>query len=224
MDMQFGADGAFYLLTYGDGFFAANADAGMYKWEYVKGQRAPTGVLTTDRTDGANPLTVQFSSAGSRDPDPGDALTSPGTSTATAPRTRRPRTRRTPTRPTACTWRRLTVTDSNGLSDSKTTTITVGNTTATIQIKIPAEGDFFTWGDVIPYEVVVTDPEDGVIDCSRVIVTAVLLHDTHGHGGDTKTGCKGFLAPTPRTRRTAATSPPASTSPTPTRAPTASRP
>ena len=40
-DMQFGADGAFYLLTYGDGFFAANADAGMYKWEYVKGQRAP---------------------------------------------------------------------------------------------------------------------------------------------------------------------------------------
>ena len=43
MDMQFGADGAFYLLTYGDGFFAANADAGMYKWEYVKGQRAPAG-------------------------------------------------------------------------------------------------------------------------------------------------------------------------------------
>ena len=43
--MQFGADGAFYLLTYGDGFFAANADAGMYKWEYVKGQRAPNAVL-----------------------------------------------------------------------------------------------------------------------------------------------------------------------------------
>ena len=61
-DMQFGADGAFYLLTYGDGFFAANADAGMYKWEYVKGQRAPSAVLTTDRTDGPAPLTVQFSS------------------------------------------------------------------------------------------------------------------------------------------------------------------
>ena len=41
MDMQFGADGNFYLLTYGDGFFAANPDAGMYRWEYVKGQRAP---------------------------------------------------------------------------------------------------------------------------------------------------------------------------------------
>ena len=53
MDMQFGADGAFYLLTYGDGFFDINPDAGMYKWEYVKGQRAPKAVLTTDKTDGA---------------------------------------------------------------------------------------------------------------------------------------------------------------------------
>ena len=52
-DMQFGADGAFYLLTYGDGFFAANPDAGMYKWEYVKGQRAPNAVLNPTATDGA---------------------------------------------------------------------------------------------------------------------------------------------------------------------------
>ena len=66
MDMQFGADGAFYLLTYGDGFFAINPDAGMYRWEYVKGQRAPKAVLTTDKTDGALPLTVHFSSAGSQ--------------------------------------------------------------------------------------------------------------------------------------------------------------
>ena len=41
MDLQFGADGNFYLLTYGDGFFAANADAGMYRWEYTKGPQAP---------------------------------------------------------------------------------------------------------------------------------------------------------------------------------------
>ena len=65
MDMQFGADGSFYLLTYGDGFFNINADAGMYRWDYVKGQRAPKAVLTTDRTDGPAPLTVNFTSAGS---------------------------------------------------------------------------------------------------------------------------------------------------------------
>ena len=69
MDMQFGADGAFYLLTYGNGFNVISPDAGMYKWEYVKGQRAPNAVMSADRTDGPAPLTVQFSSDGSRDPD-----------------------------------------------------------------------------------------------------------------------------------------------------------
>ena len=74
MDMQLGADGAFYLLTYGDGFFNINLDAGMYKWEYAKGQRAPKAVLSADKTNGAMPLTVNFSSAGSLDEDPGESI------------------------------------------------------------------------------------------------------------------------------------------------------
>ena len=49
MDMQWGADGAFYLLTYGNGFNVISPDAGMYKWEYVKGKRPPKAVLTTDQ-------------------------------------------------------------------------------------------------------------------------------------------------------------------------------
>jgi glucose/arabinose dehydrogenase/type 1 glutamine amidotransferase len=36
MDMKFGPDGNFYLLTYGDGFFNANADAQLVKFSYVK--------------------------------------------------------------------------------------------------------------------------------------------------------------------------------------------
>ena len=74
MDMQWGADGAFYLLTYGNGFNVISPDAGMYKWEYVKGKRPPKAVLTTDKTDGASPLTVNFSSVGSLDEDPGDSI------------------------------------------------------------------------------------------------------------------------------------------------------
>ena len=74
MDMQFGPDGTFYLLTYGDGFFAANPDAGIYRFDYVKGQRAPQAVLGATPTDGQAPLTVQFSSEGSRDPDPADSI------------------------------------------------------------------------------------------------------------------------------------------------------
>ena len=74
MDMEFGPDGAFYLLTYGDGFFNINPDAGMMRWDYVKGQRAPVAVLTADTTDGPAPLTVNFSSAGSNDADQGDSI------------------------------------------------------------------------------------------------------------------------------------------------------
>ena len=43
MDMQFGADGAFYLLTYGDGFFNINPDAGMYKLGVRQGPARPAG-------------------------------------------------------------------------------------------------------------------------------------------------------------------------------------
>ena len=75
MDMQWGADGSLYLLTYGDGFFAANPDAGLYKFNYVKGQRSPTAILSADRTDGPAPLTVNFSSAGSNTPEPSESIT-----------------------------------------------------------------------------------------------------------------------------------------------------
>jgi PKD repeat protein/glucose/arabinose dehydrogenase len=193
MDMQFGADGAFYLLTYGDGFFAANADAGMYKWEYVKGQRAPQAVLNTNKTDGPAPLTVEFDSNGTRDADPGDALTyewdidSDGTVDSTQPQFIHTYTR------TGVYTAKLTVKDSSGKQDVKTTVITVGNTSPVITIETPIEGGFFEWGQHIPYKVTITDAEDSAIDCSKVRVTFVLLHDQHGHGEDEKLGCSGFL-------------------------------
>jgi PKD domain-containing protein len=74
MDMQWGADGSFYLLTYGDGFFNENADAGMYRWDYVKGHHVPEAVLAADPATGRTPLTVNFSSAGSLDEDPLDSI------------------------------------------------------------------------------------------------------------------------------------------------------
>ncbi len=193
MDLQFGPDGTFYLLTYGDGFFAANPDAGMYKFEYVKGQRAPQGVLSTNRTNGPSPLTVEFSSAGTRDLDPGDGLTfewdfdDNGTVDSTAPNPTHTYT--TPGRFTA----RMTVRDTSGNSDSKSTVITVGNSAPVITINVPADGGFFEWGQHIPYNVTVTDAEDASIDCSQVEVTFVLIHDTHGHAEQNKFGCSGYL-------------------------------
>jgi hypothetical protein len=75
-----------------------------------------------------------------------------------------------------------------------TRTITVGNTAPVVTVTSPVAGTFFDWGDVVPFEVTVTDPEDGPVDCSRVEVTFVLGHDGHGHGQGSTTGCTGTLA------------------------------
>ena len=193
MDMQFGPDGTFYLLSYGDGFFNQNPDAGLYKFEYVGGKRAPQATIGATPTNGQAPLSVRFSSEGSRDPDPSDSIAfawdfdDDGTVDSIDPNPTHVYTAN------GVYTARLTVTDSSGNTDSKSTVITVGNTAPVITISAPAEGGFFDWGQTIAYTVTVTDAEDGAGDCSKVNVTFVLLHETHGHGGAEATGCTGTL-------------------------------
>ena len=88
---------------------------------------------------------------------------------------------------------RLTVTDSSGKTASANTTITVGNTSPSVDVTVPVEGGLFAFGEQIPFEVSVSDPEDPTIDCNRVVVTFVLGHDTHGHAEASTTGCSGVL-------------------------------
>ena len=192
MDLQFGSDGAFYLLTYGNGFNVISPDAGMYKWEYVKGQRAPKAVLTTDKTNGASPLTVNFSSAGSLDEDPGDSIRyewdfGDGSPMSTEPNPTHVYTQRG--RFTAV----LSVIDSQGQRTSTSTIITSGNTAPTITIEAPLDGGLFSFGDELEFKVTVTDPEDPTVDCKDVTVKYVLGHDSHGHELQTVSGCRGFL-------------------------------
>ena len=197
MDMEFGPDGSLYLLTYGDGFFAINPDAAMERFEYVKGLRAPSAVLTATPTDGPDPLTVTFSSEGSVDPDPGDSirfewdLDGNGTVDSVDPNPTFTYTTR------GVYVARLTVTDSSGKTGSANTTITVGNTSPTVTLTTPVDGGTFAFGENIPFSVTVTDPEDGPVDCGRVEVTFVLGHDTHGHAETTVTGCSGVLPTDP---------------------------
>jgi PKD repeat protein len=193
MDMRFGPDGNFYLLTYGDGFFNINPDAAMVKFSYVKGLRAPIATLSATPTNGLAPLAVQFSSDGSRDPDPADSIAfawdfdGNGTTDSVDPSPNHVYTAN------GVYTARLTVTDSSGKTASANTTITVGNTAPSVTVNTPVDGGFFTWGDGIPWSVTVTDPEDGPVDCSRVEVTFVLGHDAHGHGEANQFGCSGVL-------------------------------
>ncbi|GAA1558117.1 ThuA domain-containing protein [Dactylosporangium maewongense] len=193
MDMMWGKDGNFYLLTYGDGFFNINPDAALVKFSYVKGTRAPVAKLSASPTDGVGPLTVAFSSEGSNDPDPADSIKfawdfdGNGTTDSVDPNPSFTYTTN------GVYTARLTVTDSSGKTASANTTITVGNTSPTVKVNVPIEGGLFAFGDNIPFNVTVTDPQDGAIDCSRVEVTFVLGHDSHGHAESTANGCSGTL-------------------------------
>ena len=74
--------------------------------------------------------------------------------------------------------------------------VTVGNTRPTVTLDIP-QGGVYGWGDEIAYKVTVTDPEDGTIDCNKVVVSPGIFHDeggnAHVHPGVNKTGCEGTI-------------------------------
>ena len=88
MDLEFGPDGALYVLEYGDGYFAENPDAQLARIDFVRGNRTP--ILEDHRRprpSGQAPLTVSFSSAGTTTRTVTRCGT-PGTSTPTATWTR----------------------------------------------------------------------------------------------------------------------------------------
>ena len=71
MDLDFGPDGALYVIEWGSGFGGDNADSGIYRVDYVAGNKAPIAEATASVTSGLAPLAVQFNSTGSGDPDGG---------------------------------------------------------------------------------------------------------------------------------------------------------
>jgi glucose/arabinose dehydrogenase len=191
MDMAFGPDGALYVLDYGTGYFNGDENSALYRYDHVGGgNRAPTAVANADKRSGQAPLAVQFSSAGSSDPE-GGALTyrwdfGDGTSSTAA----------NPSKTFTANGAygvKLTVTDPQGATGTANVQIGVGNTAPTVRINAPGDGQVFSFGDTISYSVTVTDPEDPGIDCAKVKMTYVLGHDQHGHQITSKTGCNGTL-------------------------------
>ena len=188
IDLEFGPDGSLYLLEYGSGYFSGAADAGLYKINFVQGGRSPLATASVDRDNGLAPLAVSFSSAGSADPD-GDALTyawdftdnGSVDSTAANP---------------AFTYTgngsfqaRLTVRDSTGKTGTATVPIVVGNDRPTLRITSLPAGGMYEWSENFTVTATATDPQDGTIDCSRVVVRIALGHEDHAHEVGQGTGC-----------------------------------
>ena len=69
MDMEFGPDGSLYVVEWGQGFAENNADSGVYRVDYISGARTPIANAAVNNDAVPVGTTVQFSSAGSNDPD-----------------------------------------------------------------------------------------------------------------------------------------------------------
>jgi cytochrome c len=199
IDMEFGADGALYILEYGKGYFAENPEAQVARIDYIGpgGNHTPTPKVSADVTNGQAPLTVSFSSEGTLDPE-GDRLRYEWDFDADGRVDSRELNPTHTYRENGVYNATLKVTDfggkHRGRSASAEVQIVVGNTAPVVEFVTPVDGQGFTFGDVVEFEVKVTD--DQPVDCSRVQVTYILGHDTHGHPQTTAAGCTGSIETT----------------------------
>jgi cytochrome c len=193
MDLEFGRDGSLYTLEYGDGFFSENPDAQLARIDYIGpgGNHAPRVKAAGTPTSGLAPLTVQFSSAGTTDPD-GDNLRYAWDFTSDG-RVDSRKANATFTYRTDGVFRAtLNVTDEHGRSAAEYVDIFVGNQPPVVDLTTtPAPGQPFHFGDVVQFQVNVTD--EAPVDCSRVQVNYILGHDTHGHPLSATAGCSGSI-------------------------------
>ncbi len=168
IDLQFDANGALYVIEYGE-TWGVNADARLVRIDYQSGNRAPVAKAEAKNGIGREPLTVDFSSAGSMDKD-NDALTYQWTSiksgTETIQRSVFATTvdaQLTFSEPGVYTVE-LAITDTRGATGITSLPVIVGNSRPTVEFLEPRDGDFFTPGLALGYKLQVSDVEDGTSD------------------------------------------------------------
>jgi glucose/arabinose dehydrogenase len=173
-DLDIGPDGSLYrtqISPFGAVFkiaFTGNVN------------RPPLAAATSDVTAGLAPLTVNFSGAGSTDPDNNPLTYSwnfgDNTTAGTGVTVQHTYT-------TNGTYNAvLTVTDTGGLSNSATPlVITVGNRPPVPTITTPLATDKYTAGTTITFSGTATDPEDGVLPASAYHWSFLFGHNTHFH-------------------------------------------
>ncbi|MET0165172.1 MAG: PQQ-dependent sugar dehydrogenase [Vicinamibacterales bacterium] len=190
-----GPDGALYYIDLGysdiSGTFGVSK---IRRIRYLSNNLAPTAVISATPTGGAAPLAVDFSSAGSVDPE-GQPLTfswtfGDGATSASA----------NPSHTYAADGpyvARLTVSDGVNASVSTSLKISVG-AVPTATILTPTDQGRFIAGDIISFTGDGIDALDGALPASAYSWTIDFLHGGHVHPGATQTGVKSgsFTIPT----------------------------
>lgn len=175
IDLEFGPDGALYVLEYGTAWFAQNQNARLVRIDYIEGNRPPVARLKASKTAGAVPLTVSFSGTESFDYDKKDELRyewqlvgqekplPPGS--VTTYQFNRPGNYQV----------RLKVTDNHGASSTSLVRIEVGNEQPEVSINFAGNESFYWNQKPISYHVKVKDKEDGSLGTGKIAPQEVLV-------------------------------------------------
>ncbi len=178
-DVLLSPEGDFYMLEYGTNWFSQNEDARLVHLTYAAGNRKPAALIETDKTIGAAPLTVAFSSKKASDPD-GDALKTEWSFTGDKVQSTEKNPKFTFENP-GFYQVKLKVTDVDGLEAEHVIPISVGNDLPEVAIDFKGNKTFY-WDSAKPtFSVSVSDKEDGTlgagIDASDVIVSLDYLKE-----------------------------------------------
>jgi glucose/arabinose dehydrogenase len=169
VDFKVAPDGSLYYLTYYPG--------ALYRVTYNTTSHLPVAGASADVTKGIEPLTVHFSSAGSRDPD-GDPLSyhwtfGDGTSSAEANPTK------TYTEKGVYTAR-LTV-SANGDDITAQPIVIQAGLPPELTVASPTEGQLYRAGDTITYNAFARDAAGFDLDDGDIKTEVRLHHGTHFH-------------------------------------------
>src|SRR4051794_23928958 len=175
-------DGNVGYMSFGTG---ADGTGALKEIVYSAGNATPIAAAGGTPTSGNAPLTVAFSSTGSRDPD-GDALTyawdfGDGSSSTVANPSHTYTT-------TGSYTARLTVNDGRGRTASATVPINVGNGAPTVSLDAPADLSTYADGENIPLRASGSDPQDGALPSSAFSWSVSLIHGNHTHPYSLLTG------------------------------------
>lgn len=160
IDMEFGPDGAMYILEYGANYFADNDEARLVKIEYAEGNRKPVAEIVASQRAGASPFTVEFSALGSYDYDTDDALSYAWKFTSEDVQSEEAEPSFTFEEPGVYTAT-LIVTDEHGNKSEAQTEIKVGNAPPVVEIAFDGNQSFFYDNARLNYHITVKDKEDG---------------------------------------------------------------
>ena len=176
LDTKFGPDGDLYVLEYGSNPSRSAVESKLVRIEYNAGNRKPVVMASASAKGGAVPFTTRLSAAGTKDYD-NDELTyeweviAPGGSMQkyTGPEPEVTFEKHGVYNAT------LSVKDPEGESNKATVRIIAGNSPPVVELQYSGNNTFFFNNSQVPYQVVVSDKEDGSLASGGIPPEAVAV-------------------------------------------------